>query len=400
MGGTVVGGQATITNHGVNLTVINQTTNKALINWDSFSIAAGGTVRFNQPGASSITLNRVTGSESSAIFGSLFANGQVWLINGNGILFGKGSQVNVGGLIATTSDIADGDFASGNYSFSGGTGASVINQGTIKTAKGGAAVLSGASVSNQGLIQADTGTVVLGGASAFTVDFDGDNLIRYQITGPATTATNGQTGVSNSGTIAAQGGHVVMTARAAASVTDAVVNNTGMISATSAKVQNGEVVLDAGDGEVAAGGTIDASGTGAGQTGGTVAITGKTVTVADNTQINVSGDAGGGTVNIGGSLHGTGPLQNADSTTVGRATIKADAIHKGNGGTLVAWSNGLTDFSASSAKGGATGGDGGFAETSGATLHIAPEAKVDTTAPRGKTGTWLLDPRQYRDLVG
>ena len=235
------------------------------------------------------------------------ANGQVWLINGNGILFGNGARINVGGLIATTSDIADRDFAGGNFSFSGGTGASVVNQGTIRTGNGGSVVLSGARVSNQGLIEADAGTVVLGGASAFTVDFDGDNLLRYAITAPAGQAADGATGVSNSGTIAAKGGRVLMTARAAANVADAVVNNTGMISATSASVHNGEVVLDAGDGAANVSGSIDASGTGNGQTGGSVAITGRNITVADNTQINVSGDAGGGTVRIGGDAHGAGP---------------------------------------------------------------------------------------------
>ena len=115
-----------------------------------------------------------------------------------------------------------------------GTGASVVNQGTIRAKNGGSVVLSGASVSNQGLVEANTGTVVLGGASAFTVDFNGDGLLRYAITAPAGKADNGQTGVSNSGTINANnGGHVVMTARAAADVAGAVVNNTGQISATS-----------------------------------------------------------------------------------------------------------------------------------------------------------------------
>ena len=392
-GGTVVLGTATIADHG-NTTTITQRSDKTLINWNSFSIAAGGTVRFNQPGTGSIALNRVTGSESSAIYGSLLANGQVWLINGNGILFGGGSRINVGGLIATTSDIADADFASGNYSFNGATGGTIVNQGTIRTQKGGSVVLSGAGVANQGLISADTGTVVLGGASAFTVDFYGDNLLRYAITAPAGKADGGAaSGVSNSGTISAAGGRVLMTARAAASVTDAVVNNTGMISATSAKLQNGEVVLDAGDGDANVGGTINASGTGNGQTGGSVTVTGRNITVADNTQIDVSGDAGGGTVRIGGDLHGAGPLQNADSTHVGNATIKADAIRKGNGGTLVVWSNGLTDFSGVfSAKGGALGGDGGFIETSGHTLHVSPDAKIDTSAAHGRTGNWLLDP--------
>ena len=393
-GGNVVLGTASITDRGGNLTTIDQKTGKAIINWQSFSVAAGGTVKFNQPGSSSITLNRVLGPETSSIYGNLLANGQVWLINRNGVLFGAGSKINVGGLIATTADIANGDFASGNYAFGGGTGAAVVNQGTIRTSKGGSVVLSGASVSNQGLIEAETGTVVLGGASAFTVDFVGDGLIKYAITAPAGKADNGQSGVSNSGTVAAQGGHVIMTARAAADVTDAVVNNTGMISATSAKVQNGEVVLDAGDGDVNVGGTIDASGRGSGETGGSVAVTGRNITVADNTNIDVSGDAGGGNVRIGGDAHGAGPLPNAANTHVGTATIRADAISSGNGGKLVVWSNGLTDFSGIfSAKGGAAGGDGGFIETSGHTLNIGPQAKVDTTAANGQTGTWLLDPK-------
>ncbi len=389
----MVFGSATITDHGPNSTVIDQKTGKAIINWNSFSIGAGGTVKFNQPNANSIALNRVLGGEASSIYGNLLANGQVWIINQNGILFGKGSTINVGGLIATTADISDTNFAAGNYSFSGGGGASVVNQGTIRTRNGGGVVLSGAGVSNQGLIQADTGTVVLGGASAFTVDFVGDGLIKYAITQPTGAADSGPTGVSNSGTLKAAGGHVIMTARAAANVQDAVVNNTGMISATSAKVQNGEVVLDGGDGDVNAGGTIDASGTGRGQTGGFVSITGHNVTVADNARINVSGDSGGGTVLIGGDVHGQGTLPTAANTHVGRATITADATRTGNGGTLVVWSNGITDFSGIfSAKGGAQGGDGGFLETSGQHLNVSPDARVDTTAPKGQTGTWLLDP--------
>ena len=251
--GQVVLGTASITDKGPNSTVIDQKTGKAIINWDSFSIGAGGTVKFNQPNASSITLNRVLGGEGTSIYGNLLANGQVWIINRNGILFGKGATINLGGLIATTADMSDTNFASGNYSFSGGTGASVVNQGTIRTRNRGGVVLSGASVQNQGLLQADTGTVVLGGASAFTVDFTGDGLLKYTITQPTGKADNGQTGVSNSGTIQATGGHVVMTARAAASVQDAVVNNTGMISATSASAHQGEVVLDGGDGGVAIG---------------------------------------------------------------------------------------------------------------------------------------------------
>ena len=389
VGGTVTLGSATITNHGANSTTIDQTTGKLIINWDSFDIAAGGRVQFRQPNASAIALNRIMGADPTSIYGSLLANGQVWIVNGNGVLFGQGSRIAVGGLIATTSDIADGDFASGNYSFSGGTGATVTNQGTIRTGRRGYAVLSGSGASNQGLIAANTGTVVIGGASAFTVDFQGDGLLSYAITAAPVTATSGQTGASNSGTI--QGGRVVMTARAAADVQDAVVNNTGMISASSARLQNGEVILDGGDGDVSVSGTIDSKGTDRGTSGGSVTITGNNITVADNTQIDVSGRNGGGSVRIGGDLNGGGTVPHAASVTVGTATIKADATHSGDGGTVVVWSDGTTDFSGIvSAKGGSSGGNGGTVETAGQSLHVTSTASVDTSALTGTTGNWLL----------
>src|SRR5579862_4934209 len=127
-GGQVVLGTASISNPGANSTVIDQKTGKAIINWDSFSIGAGGSVRFNQPDANSIALNRVMGGQASSFYGDLSANGQVWILNRNGMLFGKGSTFNVGGLIATTADLSDTNFAAGNYSFSGGTGAAIVNQ--------------------------------------------------------------------------------------------------------------------------------------------------------------------------------------------------------------------------------------------------------------------------------
>ena len=153
-GGSVVAGQAQISAAGAN-TLINQTTSKAIINWQSFSVGQGSSVQFNQPNASAITLNRVTGTSPSTIDGAIRANGQVWLLNPNGLLFGNGATINVGGLLATTSDIADQDFMAGRYNFSstGGKG-SVSNSGTITAANGGSVVLSSPSVVNKGLIQA------------------------------------------------------------------------------------------------------------------------------------------------------------------------------------------------------------------------------------------------------
>jgi filamentous hemagglutinin family protein len=401
-GGSVAVGSATITNPSATQTVINQTSKRALINWNSFSVQSGASVTFNQPNAKSLTVNRVTGPGSSTIDGSLFANGNIWLLNANGILFGKGSQINVGSLLATTSELSDADFKAGNNNFtaSPNPNAAVVNQGTIAVSRGGSVVLSAPRVSNEGLIQADLGTVVLGGAEAFTVDMTGDNLLRYEIAAPVAQAPQDSQGktasalVSNSGTIAAAGGHVLMTARAAQNVQDNVINNTGMVEATSVSVHNGEVDFDAGpDGTANIGGTVDVSGTGAGQTGGTVTVTGGTVNVTDGATINASGSNGGGTVLIGGGPHGTGALAHAQRTIIGAATISADATTKGNGGNVTIWSDGTTQFNgAISARGGAQGGNGGQVETSGHDLGVSSTAKVDTTAPLGLTGDWLLDP--------
>jgi filamentous hemagglutinin family protein len=408
-GGKVVVGKAVITTSG-GLTTIEQASKKALINWQSFSIPSGSTVNFQQPGAKAITVNRVTGSDPSNIFGNLLANGRIWLINSNGILFGRGSQINVGALIATTSDISDSDFQNGHYRFgaSKNPNASVVNQGTIHAADHGSVVLSAPHVSNDGVIQANVGTVVMGGANAFSVDLTGDNLIRYQVTQPVSQTQKNADGtaaalVANSGTIKANGGKVLMTARAAEQVEDNVINNTGIVEATSVSSHNGEIVLDGGDGgTVNAGGTLDASGKAAGQTGGSVSIAGSTVNVADNARIDASGDRGGGTVEIGGGVHGQGPLQHATTATVGNATIAADAISKGNGGTVAVWSDGNTKFSGHvSARGGAEGGNGGLVETSGKNLQVDPAASVNTMAvSSGKTGLWLLDPQNIDIITG
>jgi filamentous hemagglutinin family protein len=382
-GGSVVAGSAQISSSGAT-TLINQSTPKAIINWQSFSVGQGSTVQFNQPSASAITLNRVTGTSASVIDGAIRANGQVWLLNPNGLLFGNGATINVAGLLATTSDINDQDFLSGRYSFSstGGKGA-ITNAGTITAGKGGSVVLSAPNVTNKGLIQAKAGHVVLGGTDTFTVDFNGDHLLNYAI---SPNSSGGK--VSNSGKVAAAGGTILMTARAAAGVQDAVINNSGMVEATSVRQENGEIILEADSGTVSDTGALDASGKAAGESGGTVKVLGQQVAVADGAKIDVSGDAGGGTALIGGNLHGAGPEPNAQNTTVGKATINASAITKGNGGTVAVYSTGTTQVAATiTAKGGITSGKGGTVETSGHVLDF-----TGTSVDAGLGGTWLLDP--------
>ncbi|MGJ0301640.1 filamentous hemagglutinin N-terminal domain-containing protein, partial [Aliarcobacter cryaerophilus] len=133
-GGVVTSGTATISQNG-NTTNINQSTQKASINWQDFSISQNETVNFNQPNVNSITLNRVIGNEKSVIDGALNANGQVWILNSNGTLFGKNAKVNTAGLLVTTKELSDEDFNKGNYNFKGNSTASIENLGNIDSKK-------------------------------------------------------------------------------------------------------------------------------------------------------------------------------------------------------------------------------------------------------------------------
>ncbi len=167
-GGTIADGAATIS-QSANKVQINQSSNSAIINWQVFSIGANESVTFNQPNASSVTLNRVTGGNISEIYGSLQSNGRLLLINPKGIIFGKGSKVDVGGLIATTADISDENFKAGKLLFDrpGDANASVVNEGTITVADAGIAAFVAPSVRNSGIINANLGTVSLAAGTKF-----------------------------------------------------------------------------------------------------------------------------------------------------------------------------------------------------------------------------------------
>ena len=271
-GGAVSAGSATITQSAAQTTV-KQTSDKAVISWGNFSIGSGSSVRFIQPSASSIALNRVTGTQASVIQGTLLANGQVWVLNPNGVLIAPGGQVAAGSFLATTRSLTDQQFMAGNYAFADGgvLGASVVNQGSIIVADGGYAVLAGEAVRNEGYIEANLGQVVLGGAKAFTLDLSGDNTLAFVVTAPVDVIpSDGKAVVDNSGSIQAAGGRVLMTARAASQVVSQVINTGGAVAATSAQIVNGKIVLDGGTGSVSVAGNLNASGKGDGQTGGAI----------------------------------------------------------------------------------------------------------------------------------
>ncbi len=391
-GGTVSGGSATINQSG-NTVTINQTSNKSIIDWNSFNIGSGETTVFNQPGSSSIALNRVHDANPSQILGQLTANGHIILVNPNGVFFGKGSQIDVSGLIATTANISNADFMNGSMNFNqpGNPNASIINQGTITAGNAGLVGFIAPQVQNDGVITAKLGKVALASGDTFTLDMAGDNLISVAVSD----AVNKEL-AANSGTIAADGGTVTMTAAAARSVVDSLVSNSGVVQADSIQNVNGRIVLAAGSNggasQVVNSGTISASGKASGQNGGDITVTGDNVDLTPTSVIDASGDAGGGSVKVGGGFHGQGTTQTAQNTTVeAGSTIDASAITSGNGGNVAVWSNNNTIFAGQiNANGGATSGNGGFVETSG--HNLIATGSVNAGATNGNSGTWLLDP--------
>ena len=400
---TVRAGVAVIEGVGSNDIMIRQQTDKAVIDWRAFSVDAGSKVQFIQPGAGSIALNRITGTGGTRIDGSLLANGQVWLLNPNGVLIGATGRVAAGGFLATTHAISNEDFLAGNYKF-GTNDASlggVYNSGTITAAEGGYAILAGSQVGNTGLVQARLGQVVLGAGKAFTLDVSGDRLLSFAVTEPLSVMPLNGALVDNSGTISAQGGRVLLTAKAVASVVRNVVNTSGVIEATSVRAQNGEIVLDGGEGgTVFAAGTLDVSGTATGQTGGDIKVFGDTVVVGGNALLDARGAAGGGNILVGGGWQGATIDGHASSVRAGvstTATLDASATDFGDGGTVVLWSDVHNAASKTLAhgsfyaRGGVNGGDGGRIETSGGNL-LTDGARGSASASRGRAGTWLFDP--------
>jgi filamentous hemagglutinin family protein len=292
--GHVAAGNVNIVTVSPNQLDIVQSSKKAIINWGDFSIGSGETTNFLQPGRNSWTLNRVTGGNPSEILGSLNANGNVLLLNQNGILFGPHSRIDVGGLVASTANIKDTDFLNDRFRFdSAPQGSTVINQGHITVAEGGLAAFVAPGVQNSGVIEAKLGKVSLASGTAFTLDLYGDGLVSLALDGEVTQAPVGPDGtplpalVTNDGRITADGGRVLLTAEAAKGVVDSVINTSGVIEAKSVgRDAKGTIVLAGGDnGLVEVSGKLNASGAEAGSVGGTVEVTGDLVWLTDGAKL-------------------------------------------------------------------------------------------------------------------
>ncbi|MBK7052140.1 MAG: filamentous hemagglutinin N-terminal domain-containing protein [Rhodoferax sp.] len=295
-GGRVAAGSASISSAG-NALRVDQSTSKAVIDWQSFNIGSNASVRFNQPSSSSITLNRVGADGGrSLINGSMSANGQVWLLNPGGALFGPTATINVGGLLASSLKLGNEDFMGGNYRLAKDGVGSIVNQGRLSAQDGGYIALLAPEVRNEGVITARLGTVALASGDELRLDFTGDRLIEVKVDQATVNAL-----IENKKLIEAEGGWVLMSTDAAKRLSLGSVNNSGIVRATLVE-QEGQIKLL------------------------------------------------GGTTTVAGTLDVSAP----------------------------------------------NGGNGGFIETSGHSVHLDPALKVSATAPGGKTGNWLIDPNDFR----
>jgi filamentous hemagglutinin family protein len=330
-GGNITAGDANINQVNPNQLNINQTSDRAIIDWNSFSINQGETVNITQPSQTSAILNRVTGDMRSNIAGSLNANGQVMLVNPNGILFTKDANVNVGGLLSTTLDLTNTDFLNNNLNFfsvDGKAPATVENYGNITVAESGIAALVAPGVINNGVINVRLGKVILASGEKFTLDFRGDRLISIELDPVTAEKIKTADGISltslitNNGEIYNDGGIIQLNASTASNLINQAINMNGVIQAQSVANINGNIVLNGAGGDINVNGVIDASGQNQGETGGRIeVIAGNTLNVSDKSLLDASG------YNAGGFVETSAPTVNIK----GNSVTTASAI--GNTGT-------------------------------------------------------------------
>lgn len=315
-GADIRSGQGSISQDGKNMTV-QQNSQRMAIDWTKFDIAKDETVRYAQPDRNAISLNRVTGGQQSVIAGNLNANGNVVLVNPNGVVFTKNSSVDVGGLVASTARLNDEamkNFSNGKdslgLSLDKDSTASVINEGQIK-AQGGLVALHAANVENKGTITNEGGTLAMAATKNLTLSAADDDKLNFTVDGELAKSQ-----ALNSGSLKADGGYVVMTAKSAGDVLSTVVNNTGTIEAkTLRKNEKGQILLDGGDnGQVEVSGTLDASGTEEGQSAGNIKVIGEKTIVHDGTNLLARGNVDGGKIETSGDVLKLGDNLNIDAS--------------------------------------------------------------------------------------
>ena len=363
---SVTHGSATIESSGSTTTIT--TSDRAIIESSSFDIPGGYTVIFDQPGASSRVLNRITGGSPTEIMGTLRANGQVFFVNPAGVFFGQGSVLDVGGLYAAAGSMSDADFLNGVNRFTNLTG-EVVNRGTITSGSG--IHFAGARVANFGTLIARAGTVTLSAGEDVLIG-ERDGRVFARVEGGAAPGGGLATGVENAGTIDAE--------RAVLGVGD----HFALALYDTSEIYAASVELEGGVGSFAdVRGVIDAS-AGAGAIGGDIRVSTELISL-EGADLDASGGAGGGSILIGGRD------SVADRVYIGPdASLRADATVDGDGGEVIVYADGATSYWGSLSARGAGSGAGGFAEVS-ARGNLSVNGGFDLSGPAGN-GELLLDP--------
>ncbi|WP_367847173.1 YDG domain-containing protein [Rhodoferax sp. WC2427] len=362
-GGVVTQGAATLQGAGsasAPVLNINQTSQRAVINWNSFNLGAASTVNFHQPNAQSATLNRVQDMQPSQILGHIHAPGQVTLINPAGVYFSPSAVLDVGALTATTLNQTDVDFMAGQARFQrqGATG-SVVNEGTLKATD--YIALLAPEVRNQGTITANA--VVLAAGESIQLNFDAFSRLSSISVTPSQIAAL----VENRTAVLAPGGTILLSATALSGLQASVIHS-GQLDASSLSARGGRIVLE-----------------------------GDSIALKTGSSLNASGATGGGTVLVGGDWQGSGSLRQATTVAMEQgARIDASATHSGDGGKVVLWSDVHNASSQTSVQGRITAqgvGAGGQVETSGHTV-VLDTAQVHAGG-QARAGLWLIDPFSY-----
>ena len=372
-----VHGTASFQRDGNNLlvTTTNGAGQRSVINWQTFGVPTGSRTWFAQPDAASTSINRVTGGVRSDIFGSLGSNGRLVLVNPSGIAIGANAMVDTAGFTASTLDLGESDAILGRLRFQGGTGEIRVGEGAQILARSGDVVLVGSrvQVERNAVLQAQGATILAAGEKA--------ELTGRGLEGITLEVKAGNEAV-NLGTLSA----------GAVGIFAQTLKHSGLVRAESLGTEGGKVVLRASGGDTLVDGRVIAH---TGHKGGSIDLLGDRVALLAGAQVEANGRDGGGSIRIGGDYQGRNPaVPNARAVYVdASAAIRADATRQGDGGRVIVWSDELTRMRGTiSARGGAGGGNGGFAEVS-SKGHLDYTGMTDLTALQGRVGTLLLDPQ-------
>lgn len=374
----VVSGSAEAAGGGGLLSV--SCSDRAILEWNGFSIGQGETAQFLLPSSGAVVLNRVIGGSASELLGLMQSNGQIYLLNPQGVLIGPDARIESAGFLASTLDALNEDFlAKGELLFAGNSDGAILNLGTISCPKGDVALFA-RFVRNEGAIEAGEGHAALVSAPEILLKLDGKTYIRPDL--GTESKEMGEFAVENRGSVEA----LSVELRSGASPYAQAIRNGGSIRAVGRVEENGVVYLVAEQGYTEVAGKVEAR-------GGEVRVLGDRVALKEGSEIDVSHEAGGGTVLVGGSFQGKDPSVKAAKVALVEkgASIRADARGEGDGGKVVVWSERTTGFYGEiGADGGVFGGDGGEIEVSGPSLSF--QGLCSAKAPLGKFGTVLLDP--------